>query len=46
MRPLVSKPLEIKALRKIVFKKSLGLDLGQSFWRWKLAGNKAPETLT
>jgi hypothetical protein len=46
MRPLVSKPLKIKALRKIVFKKSLGLDLGQSFWRWKLAGNKAPENLT
>jgi hypothetical protein len=46
MRPLVSKPLKIKALRKIVFKKSLGLDLGQSFWPWKLAENKAPENLT
>ena len=46
IRPLVSKPLKIKALRKIVFKKSLGLDLGQSFWPWKLAENKAPENLT
>ncbi len=46
MRPLASKPLKIKALRKIVFKKSLGLDLGPSFLRRKLAGNKAPETLT
>jgi hypothetical protein len=46
MRPVVSTPLKIKALREIVFKKSLGLDLGQSFLSWKLAGNKAPETLT
>jgi hypothetical protein len=40
---MVSKPFKIKALREIVFKKSLGLDLGPSFLRWKIAGNKAPK---